>query len=268
MIIRCSGQDSLAAEGCRRKQPWSATGASSISRTCLEEQMENGLSLLGQAGSPAAWLFTLLFAARCLSLMNAGLAAFGAGLPRAWGRPGYAGGFVAATVRRPKGRWHGRYAVPYPGDSVFFGALLAKCWGRRRDFARCKSRKAPPGSSWGSQRPNQGAEGLVRQRAALEVWKGANSLKGFWCAAFWCHCASACRLRDIMSVPGSFLVPFRPHVLILSFRFWISFFLQDQVCEGPASVSSYLCISSAKRWWLGHEKQPLTFHKRLNLIWR
>ena len=161
--------------------------------------MENGLSLLGQAGSPAVWLFTLLFAARCPSLMNAGLAAFGAGLPRAWGRPGYAGGFVAATVRRPKGRWHGPYAVPYPGDCVFFGASLAKCWGRRRDFARCKSRKAPPGSSWGSQRPNQGAEGLVRQRAALEVWKGANSLKGFWCAAFWCHCASACRFRDVMS---------------------------------------------------------------------
>ena len=38
--------------------------------------MENGLSLLGQAGSPAVWLFTLLFAAHCPSLMNAGLAAF------------------------------------------------------------------------------------------------------------------------------------------------------------------------------------------------
>ena len=64
---------------------------------------------------------------RTVPLMNAGLAAFGAGLPRAWGRPGYVGGFVAATVRRPKGRWHGRYAVPYPGDCVFFGASLAKC---------------------------------------------------------------------------------------------------------------------------------------------
>ena len=51
----------------------------------------------------------------------------------------------------------------------FFGASLAKCWGRRGDFARCRSRKAPQDSSWGSQHPNQEPEGLVRQRAALEV---------------------------------------------------------------------------------------------------
>ena len=110
------------------------------------------------------------------SLMNAGLAAFGASLPRAWGRPGRAGGLGGATVRRPKGRWHGRYAVSYQGDRVFLGASIAKCRGRQWDLAWCKRRKTPPASSCGSQHPNQEPQGLVRQLAALEGSKGANSV--------------------------------------------------------------------------------------------
>ena len=166
MIIRCSGQDSLAAEGCRRKQPWSATGASSISKP--------------------SWGSRWRMAARCLSVMNAGLPSARVCLGREAGLAMRAVLLQPRTVDGQRAVDMGVTRSPIREIAFFLAHHLQNAGGVDEILHDGMSRKAPPGSSWESQRPNQEAEGLVRQRAALEVWKGANSLKGFWCAAFWC----------------------------------------------------------------------------------